>query len=186
MKERIKLNTPFGDSDLSALRAGDMLYISGTIYTARDAAHKKMCELLQQGEPLPFNPEGTAVYYAGPAPAKPGKPIGSIGPTTSGRMDLYSPTLIKKGLKVMIGKGIRSKEVIEAIVEAKGVYFAAIGGAAALMAKCVKSAQVIAFEELGPEAVRKLEVEELPVVVAIDSTGRDLYKEAIEKNRQEF
>lgn len=186
MKERIKLTTPFSNKEIESLHVGDMVYISGTIYTARDAAHKRMCELLQDGKPLPFDPKGTAVYYAGPAPAKPGKPIGSVGPTTSGRMDLYSPTLIREGLKVMIGKGIRGREVIDAIVEERGVYFAAIGGAAALMAKCVKSAEVIAFEELGTEAIRKLEVEDLPVVVTIDSRGRDLYKEAIEENREEF
>jgi fumarate hydratase subunit beta len=133
---------------------------------------------------MPFDFNGTAVYYAGPCPAKPGEPIGSVGPTTSGRMDLYSPTLIKKGLKVMIGKGLRSKEVTESIVEHGGVYFAAIGGAAALMAKCVKSAKVIAFDELGTEAIRELVVEELPVIVAIDSKGDNMYQKAIEQNRE--
>jgi fumarate hydratase subunit beta len=184
MSERIKLETPFQDSRLKELNAGDMVYISGTIFSARDAAHKKMCELAADNQPMPFDFHGTAVYYAGPCPAKPGEPIGSVGPTTSGRMDLYSPTLIKKGLKVMIGKGLRSKEVTESIVEHGGVYFAAIGGAAALMAKCVKSAKVIAFDELGTEAIRELVVEELPVIVAIDSKGDNMYQKAIEQNRE--
>ncbi|MDD2418875.1 MAG: Fe-S-containing hydro-lyase [Bacteroidales bacterium] len=184
MSERIKLETPFQDSRLKELNAGDMVYISGTIFSARDAAHKKMCELAADNQPMPFDFNGTAVYYAGPCPAKPGEPIGSVGPTTSGRMDLYSPTLIQKGLKVMIGKGLRSKEVTESIVEHGGVYFAAIGGAAALMAKCVKSAKVIAFEELGTEAIRELVVEELPVIVAIDSKGDNMYQKAIEQNRE--
>lgn len=176
MSERIRLTTPFNDSDIKRLKAGDMAYISGTIYTARDAAHKKMCELAQNGEPMPFNFKGTAVYYAGPCPAKPGEAIGSIGPTTSGRMDIYTPTLMEKGLKIMIGKGFRSKEVKQSIVKHSGVYFAAIGGAAALMSQCVKSAKVIAFEELGTEAIREIEVEDLPVVVAVDSNGTDIYK----------
>ena len=133
---------------------------------------------------MPFDFHGTAVYYAGPCPAKPGEPIGAVGPTTSGRMDLYSPALIKKGLKVMIGKGLRSKEVTDSIVEHGGVYFAAIGGAAALMAKCVKSAKVIAFDELGTEAIRELVVKELPVIVAIDSKGVNMYQKAIEENRE--
>jgi fumarate hydratase subunit beta len=184
MSERIILETPFQDSRLKELNAGDMVYISGTIFSARDAAHKKMCELAADNQPMPFDFHGTAVYYAGPCPAKPGEPIGSVGPTTSGRMDLYSPTLIKKGLKVMIGKGLRSKEVTESIVEHGGVYFAAIGGAAALMAKCVKSAKVIAFDELGTEAIRELVVEELPVIVAIDSKGDNMYQKAIEQNRE--
>jgi fumarate hydratase subunit beta len=184
MSERIKLETPFQDSRLKELNAGDMVYISGTIFSARDAAHKKMCELAADNQPMPFDFNGTAVYYAGPCPAKPGEPIGSVGPTTSGRMDLYSPTLIQKGLKVMIGKGLRSKEVTESIEEHGGVYFAAIGGAAALMAKCVKSAKVITFEELGTEAIRELVVEELPVIVAIDSKGDNMYQKAIEQNRE--
>lgn len=185
MSERIELTTPLKGSDIESLKAGDMVYLSGTIYTARDAAHKMLVELVEQGEPMPFNFEGTAVYYAGPAPAKPGKPIGSVGPTTSGRMDLYSPTLIEKGLKVMIGKGLRNQEVTDSIVKHKGVYLAAIGGAAALMARCVKSAKVIAFEELGPEAIRELEIEKLPLIVAIDSRGEDMYEKAIEENREE-
>lgn len=174
-QNRIELNAPFTDEAIKKIKTGDMVYISGTIYTARDAAHKKLCELLEQGKEMPFDFSGAAVFYAGPCPAKPGKPIGSVGPTTSGRMDLYSPALIEKGLKVMIGKGFRSPEVINAIVKNGGIYFAAIGGAAALMAKCVESAQIIAFEELGTEAIRKLVVKDMPVIVAIDSQGNDVY-----------
>lgn len=179
MSNKKILQAPFSDETIRSLRAGDMVYISGTIYTARDAAHKRLYEMLQRGEPMPFDFTGQVVYYAGPAPAKPGKPIGSVGPTTGGRMDAYSPTLIAEGLKVMIGKGTRSAEVIEAMKTYTGVYFAAIGGAAALMAKCVLSAEVIAFDDLGTEAIRKLQVKELPVVVAVDSAGNDVYKLAI-------
>lgn len=182
MTEKRILQAPFTDEVIRSLKAGDMVYISGTIYTARDAAHQRLCEMLEKGEAMPFDFNGQAVYYAGPCPAKPGKPIGSVGPTTAGRMDAYSPTLIEKGLKVMIGKGLRSTEVIEALKKHTGVFFAAIGGAAALMAKCVESAQVIAFDDLGTEAIRKLEVKALPVIVAIDSEGRNSY----ETGRQEF
>ncbi|MCL2381699.1 MAG: FumA C-terminus/TtdB family hydratase beta subunit [Treponema sp.] len=168
--------TPIADETISSLSMGDMVYLSGTIYTARDAAHKELACLLESGEPLPFDFNGQAVVYAGPAPARPGRPIGSVGPTTAGRMDTYSPLLISKGLKVMIGKGLRTKEVTGAIVKHHGIYFAATGGIAALMAKCVKSARLIAFEELGAEAIRELLVEKLPLVVAIDSTGRNLYE----------
>lgn len=140
--------------------------------------------MLDAGEPMPFDFEGQAVYYAGPCPAKPGQPIGSVGPTTGGRMDAYSPRLIQQGLRVMIGKGSRSEEVIDALKEHTGVYFAAIGGAAALMAKAVKEAEVIAFDELGTEAIRRLRVEELPVIVAIDHEGNDMYKLGVEKYRQ--
>lgn len=140
--------------------------------------------MLDAGEPMPFNFEGQAVYYAGPCPAKPGQPIGSVGPTTGGRMDAYSPRLIQQGLRVMIGKGSRSEEVIDALKKYTGVYFAAIGGAAALMAKAVKEAEVIAFDELGTEAIRRLRVEELPVIVAIDHEGNDMYKLGVEKYKQ--
>jgi fumarate hydratase subunit beta len=173
MKE---INTPITSEMISTLTMGDMVYLSGKIYTVRDAAHKKLAELIESGKPLPFDFSGQVVFYAGPAPAKPGKPIGSIGPTTAGRMDLYAPLLIAKGLKVMIGKGLRTKEVTDAIVKHRGIYFAATGGIAALMAKCVTSAKVIAFEELGTEAVRELIVEKLPLVVAIDSQGKNLYE----------
>jgi len=178
----LELCTPVTDEAINSLNMGDMVYFSGRIYTARDAAHKKLAELIESGGKLPFDFNGQAVFYAGPAPAKPGRPIGSVGPTTAGRMDLYAPLLISKGLKVMIGKGLRTREVIDAIVKYSGIYFAAIGGVAALMAKCVKSARLIAFEELGTEAVRELEVEKLPLVVAIDSRGGNLY----ESGRQEY
>lgn len=181
MNEKKIIHTPFNEEVISSLKVGEMVYISGTVYTARDAAHKRLVEMLGRNEPMPFNFNGQVVYYAGPAPAKPGKPIGSIGPTTGGRMDAYSPTLISQGLKVMIGKGTRSEKVIEAIIKHNGVYFAAIGGAAALMAKCVESAEVIAFDELGTEAIRKLKVKELPVVVAVDCKGNDIYKNARKK-----
>ncbi len=181
MEKKI-LETPFSDEELLSLRAGDMLYITGTVYTARDAAHKRLVEGLEAGKALPFDVAGTAVYYAGPCPAKPGQAVGSVGPTTSGRMDAYSPRLIREGLKVMIGKGLRNKEVVDAMVECGAVYMAAIGGAAALMAKCVKEVEIIAFDELGCEAVRRMRVEELPVIVAIDSQGNNMY----ESGRLEF
>lgn len=179
--KRIEITAPFTDEIIKSLKAGDMAYISGVIYTARDAAHKRMCELLDRGEAMPFDFNGAAIYYAGPCPPKPGKPIGSVGPTTSGRMDLYSPRLIEQGLKVMIGKGLRSREVINSIVEHSGMYFAAIGGAAALMGKCVERAEVIAYDELGTEAVRRLVVKNLPVIVAIDSEGNNMYEEGRKK-----
>ncbi|MDR1755944.1 MAG: Fe-S-containing hydro-lyase [Culturomica sp.] len=181
MQERKILTTPLSDEVIRELKAGEMAYISGVVYTARDAAHKKMYDLLDGGKPMPFDFTGAAVYYAGPCPAKPGKPIGSIGPTTSGRMDLYAPKLMDQGLKVMIGKGLRNKEVIDSIVKHGGIYFAAIGGAAALMGKSVESAEVIAFDDLGTEAVRRLVVKELPVIVAIDSRGNNMYDEGRKK-----
>jgi fumarate hydratase subunit beta len=177
MRELMReLTLPLNNETIASLKAGDMVYLSGKIYTARDAAHRKLAELIEAGKKLPFGLEGKAVFYAGPAPAKPGKPIGSVGPTTAGRMDLYSPLLISKGLKVMIGKGLRSSEVIHAIKKYPGIYFAAIGGVAALMAKCVVSAELIAFEELGTEAIRELTVERLPLAVAIDSNGNNIYQ----------
>ena len=176
MEDRVILKAPFTDDKIKSLKAGDMVYISGTVYTGRDAAHKRLAEMIERGEKMPFDFEGQAIYYAGPCPAKPGKPIGSVGPTTGGRMDAYSPLLIQKGLRVMIGKGSRSKEVIDALKEHTGVYFAAIGGAAALMARCVVNSEVIAFDELGTEAIRKLQVDQLPVIVAIDSEGNDSYE----------
>ncbi len=172
----IPLTTPLTDQALKTLRAGDVASITGEIYTARDAAHKKLVELIEQGQPLPLPLEGQVVYYAGPCPQKPGHVIGSVGPTTSGRMDAYSPTLIATGLKAMVGKGLRSEQVIEAIKSHGGVYFAAIGGAGALISKCVKEVEVIAFPELGTEAIRKLRVENFPVVVAIDCEGGNIYK----------
>lgn len=175
MEKRI-ITPPLTDDVIRTLHAGDMVYITGTIYTARDAAHLRLVQMLERGEEMPFEFEGQIVYYAGPAPAKPGEPIGSVGPTTAGRMDLYSPILMKKGLKSMIGKGLRSKEVIETLISETGVYFAAIGGAAALMGQRVKEAEVIAFDDLGPEAIRRLKVEELPVIVAIDCEGNNAYE----------
>ena len=167
---------PIGDELICTLGVGEMVHLTGKLYTARDAAHERLAEIIEDGGQLPFNFEGQAVFYAGPTPAKPGKPTGSIGPTTAGRMDKYAPLLISRGLRIMIGKGLRSSEVTEAIVKHRGLYFAAIGGAAALMAKCVTSAKLIAFEDLGTEAIRELEVEKLPVVVAIDCRGRNLYE----------
>ena len=181
MEKRI-ITPPLTNEVIRTLHAGDMVYITGIIYTARDAAHLRLVQMLERGEEMPFDFEGQIVYYAGPAPAKPGEPIGSVGPTTAGRMDLYSPTLMKKGLKAMIGKGLRSKEVIDTLKSETGVYFAAIGGAAALMGQRVKEADVIAFDDLGPEAIRRLKVEELPVIVAIDHEGNNAY----ERGRREF
>lgn len=177
---KVILTPPLQRSDLAKLRAGDTVYISGTIYTARDAAHKRLVELTNKGEKLPLDLQGQIIYYAGPAPNKPGKPIGSIGPTTSYRMDAYAPTLIaQEGLRGMIGKGKRNEDVRKAISEYGAVYFGATGGAAALLSKCVKKAEVILYPELGPEAVRRLEVVEFPVTVINDIHGTDLYDEAI-------
>ena len=173
----IRITTPIlDDSVVENLKAGDFVLISGVIYTARDAAHKRIVEALEKGEELPFDLKGQIIYYAGPAPAKPGRPIGSVGPTTSYRMDPYAPGLLEAGLKGMIGKGSRNQKVIEAIKEHKGVYFGAVGGAAAYLARCVKSAEVIAYEDLGPEAVRRLVVEDFPAFVVNDIYGNDLYK----------
>ena len=170
------IQTPLTDEAIASLRTGETVYITGVIYTARDAAHKRMAEMLARGENPPFDYNGQIVYYAGPCPNRPGFVIGSIGPTTSGRMDAYTPALIEAGLKAMIGKGLRNQTVKDAIKAHGGIYFAAIGGAAALMSKCVKSVEMIAFEDLGAEAIRKLTVEKLPIVVAIDMTGRDIYE----------
>ena len=159
-----------------ALRAGDSVLLSGTVYTARDAAHKRLCELIAQGKPLPFPIEGAVIYYVGPTPARPGQPIGSAGPTTSYRMDAYAPTLLRLGELGMIGKGLRGPEVVEAMKEAGAVYFGAIGGAGALLARCVKSAELVCWEDLGAEAIRKLTVENLPLTVVIDSLGNNLYE----------
>ncbi|MCR5482369.1 MAG: Fe-S-containing hydro-lyase [Clostridia bacterium] len=170
------LKEPYTKEKLRELRAGDTVLISGVIYTARDAAHKRMVEALEKGEELPFEIEGSIIYYAGPTPAKPGRPIGSVGPTTSYRMDAYAPRLLDLGQAGMIGKGQRSEEVSEAVRRNGSVYFAAIGGAGALIARSVKSAEIIAYEDLGAEAVRRLVVEDFPVTVVTDSVGGDLYK----------
>lgn len=171
----LHIKVPADDELISSLRAGDEVLISGTVYTGRDAAHKRMMELIESGKPLPFDIRGQFIYYVGPCPAPPGKVIGSAGPTTSGRMDAYTPKLIEMGLKGMIGKGARSKEVIEAMKKHGAVYFGATGGAGALIASCIKKSEVIAFEDLGTEAVRRLEVENMPCIVIIDSQGNDLY-----------
>lgn len=170
------LHTPLSREDARALRCGESCLITGTIYTARDAAHKRLCELAAKGEPLPFDMEGAIIYFVGPTPAKPGQVIGSAGPTTSYRMDAYSPALIALGQTGMIGKGKRGEAVVEAMRQYGAVYLGAIGGLGALLGKCVKKAEVIAYPDLGAEAVRKLEVENFPVVVVIDSEGNNLYE----------
>ena len=173
------IQAPVTREEIENLKAGDYIYLSGTIYTARDAAHKRMQETLDQGKELPFSVKGNVIYYMGPSPARQGRPIGSAGPTTASRMDRYTPTLLEMGLGAMIGKGKRSQEVIDAIVRTKAVYFAAIGGAGAILSKCILSSEVIAYEDLGTEAIRRLEVKNLPVVVVIDSQGNNLYETAI-------
>lgn len=180
-----RLTTPLTDSDVEGLKAGDKVSISGVIYTGRDAAHKRLVELLDEGKELPFDPRGQIIYYVGPAPAKPGKAIGSAGPTTSYRMDAYTPRLIEAGLKGMIGKGSRSKEVVDSIIKHKAVYFAAVGGAAALIAKRIKKKELVAYEDLGPEAIFRLEVEDFPVIVANDVKGDDLYRQGVEAYRRD-
>jgi fumarate hydratase subunit beta len=170
------LTTPLKEEDTRKLKAGDVVNLTGVIYTARDAAHKRLVELLEKGEELPFDIEGSVIYFVGPTPPKPGDPIGSAGPTTSYRMDSYSPTMLKYGSKGMIGKGKRNQDVIDACKEYGGIYFGATGGAGALLGKRIKSAEVIAYPELGPEAVRKLEVEDFPVTVINDTHGNDLYQ----------
>ena len=171
-----KLTTPVAKEDLAPLRAGDTVLLSGTVYTARDAAHKRMMELLDAGEALPFPVEGSAVYYVGPTPERPGQIIGSAGPTTSGRMDAYSPRLLDLGQAIMIGKGARNQAVKEAVVRSGAVYLAALGGAGALMAASVEELEVICWEDLGCEAVRRLTVRDLPLTVILDAHGGDLYE----------
>jgi fumarate hydratase subunit beta len=175
------LTTPLSDKDIESLRAGDEVSLSGIIYTGRDAAHKRMIESLDQGKDLPFPIKGQVIYYVGPSPAPPGRVIGSAGPTTSGRMDAYAPRLIALGLKGMIGKGNRSREVIEACQRYNCVYFGAIGGAGALIAKSIIESEVIAWEDLGPEAVRKLKVQDFPLIVINDVHGGDLYQQGRKK-----
>ncbi|MDE6312246.1 MAG: Fe-S-containing hydro-lyase [Lachnospiraceae bacterium] len=178
------INAPFTSDEVKDLRAGDYVYITGIIYTARDAAHKRMYETLEKQEELPLSMENNVIYYMGPSPAREGRPIGSAGPTTASRMDKYAPSLLDLGLKGMIGKGKRSKEVIEAVVRNRAVYFAAVGGAGALLSKCIKESQVIAYDDLGTEAIRKLKVENFPVIVVIDNQGNNLYETAIEQYQQ--
>ena len=171
------INVPFDKSISTNLKAGDYVYLTGTIYTARDAAHKRMYEAIKKGEELPFDVKNNTIYYMGPSPAREGRPIGSAGPTTASRMDKYAPSLLDLGLIGMIGKGKRNKAVHEAIVRDNAVYFAAVGGAGALLSKCITSSEVIAYDDLGTEAIRKLTVKDFPVIVVIDSEGRDLYEE---------
>lgn len=178
------LKTPIKEVDIENLHSGDMVYISGVIYTARDAAHKRLYEAIQAGGEIPFDLQDSIIYYLGPSPAREGQVIGSAGPTTSSRMDKYTPLLLKNGLKGMIGKGKRSQQVIDAIGTYHAVYFAAIGGAGALLSKCIKKSEIIAYEDLGTEAVRRLEVENLPVIVVIDEKGNNLYETATEKYRK--
>lgn len=185
MSEKI-LTPPLTDEVVKDLKIGDLVYISGTIYTARDAAHKRLCDLIAEEKSLPFDLNGQIIFYAGPAPQKPGQAIGSIGPTTSYRMDPFAPILMEKaGLKGMIGKGKRNGAVKDAICRHCGVYFGATGGVAALLGKCVKKAEVILYPELGPEAVRRLEVEHFPVIVINDAHGGDLYQEEMKKYNEE-
>lgn len=175
------IQAPIDKSDAGKLKAGDYVYISGTIYTARDAAHKRMQEALEKEEPLPLDMAHNVIYYMGPSPAREGRPIGSAGPTTASRMDKYAPALLDMGLTGMIGKGKRSEAVREAIVRNGAVYFAAVGGAGALLSKSVLSSEVIAYDDLGTEAIRKLEVKDFPVIVVIDSEGSNLYETAVAK-----
>lgn len=173
------IHAPVDQEKVRQLKVGDYIYISGIIYTARDAAHKRMQETLDKGEELPFSLKGNVIYYMGPSPAREGRPIGSAGPTTASRMDRYTPTLLDLGLGAMIGKGKRSQAVIDAIVKNKAVYFAAIGGAGAILSKCIISSEIIAYEDLGTEAIRRLEVKNFPAVVVIDSEGNNLYETAV-------
>jgi fumarate hydratase subunit beta len=175
------INTPLTDAVVADLKIGDEVLITGVIYTARDAAHKKLVDLIDKGEKLPFDPKGQIVYFAGPSPTKPGQVVGSIGPTTSYRMNAYTPRMIEVGLKGMIGKGEMGPEVVAKMKEKKAVYFAAVGGAAALIAKSVTGNELIAYEELGAEAIRKLTVKEFPAIVALDCHGGNIFKEGVAK-----
>ena len=178
------MTVPAGKDQLCQLKAGDYVYLTGTIYTARDAAHKRMNESLDQGEKLPVKLDEKVIYYMGPSPAREGRPIGSAGPTTASRMDKYAPRLLDLGLGAMIGKGKRTQEVIDAIIRNESVYFAAVGGAGALLSKCIKRSEVVAYDDLGAEAIRRLEIENFPVIVVIDKDGNNLYETAIEKYRK--
>ncbi len=173
-----KINTPISQEEADSLTAGDYIFLSGTIYVARDAAHKRMTEALDRGEELPIPIKDSIIYYMGPSPAREGRPIGSAGPTTASRMDKYAPRLMDLGQRAMIGKGKRTKEVKDAVVRNHGVYFAAVGGAGALISKCIKKSEIVCYEDLGAEAIRKIEVEDFPMVVVIDSKGNNLYETA--------
>ncbi len=178
------IKVPLSEADALSLKAGDYVYLTGTIYTARDAAHKRMYEALEAGKTLPVDMKDTVIYYMGPSPAREGKPIGSAGPTTASRMDKYAPSLLDLGQRGMIGKGKRSQAVKEAIVRNKAVYFAAVGGAGALLSRSIISSEVIAYDDLGTEAIRKLVVKDFPVIVVIDSEGNDLYETAVLEYRE--
>lgn len=180
----IRLKTPLTDQDVEKLTIGDKVLLTGVIYTGRDAAHKRLYDLIAAGKPLPVDLRGQVIYYVGPAPAKPGRPIGSAGPTTSYRMDAYAPKLMELGLKGMIGKGNRSAEVVDAMRRFKAVYLGATGGAGALLARSIRKAETVAYEDLGPEAIQRLEVEDFPVVVINDTQGNDLYVEGAKKYRK--
>jgi fumarate hydratase subunit beta len=179
------IQTPITEEITADLKSGDYVYITGTMYVARDAAHKRMIEALDRGEELPIDIKDATIYYMGPSPAREGRPIGSAGPTTATRMDKYAPTLLDLGQKAMIGKGKRSQAVIEAIVRNKAVYFAAVGGAGALLSKCIKESEVICYDDLGAEAIRKLYVENFPVIVVIDAEGNNLYETINKENKDE-
>lgn len=179
------ITVPVVKEEIQDLRAGDYVYLTGVIYTARDAAHKRMDEALSEGKELPLDIKNQMIYYMGPSPAREGRPIGSAGPTTASRMDKYAPRLLDLGLGGMIGKGKRSQAVREAIVRNKAVYFAAVGGAGALLSKCIKKADVIAYDDLGTEAIRRLEIEDLPAIVVIDSEGNNLYETAVKEYAEE-
>ena len=176
MEKRIRV--PLTKQETETLRAGDYVYLSGTIYTARDAAHKRMQECLEKNESLPITIKDQVIYYMGPSPARKNRPIGSAGPTTASRMDKYTPALLDLGLGAMIGKGKRSREVVDAVIRNRSVYFAATGGAGALLSKCILRSKIVSYEDLGPEAIRKLEIKDFPVVVVIDSQGNNLYETA--------
>lgn len=179
------IQAPFTKETAESLKAGDYVYIDGIIYTARDAAHKRMIETLDEGKKLPVEIKDTVIYYMGPSPAREGRVIGSAGPTTSSRMDKYTPRLLDLGMGAMMGKGKRSKEVTEAIVRNKAVYFAAVGGAGAILSKCIKESRVISYDDLGTEAIRELRVEHFPVIVVIDSKGNNLYETAVKEYSEE-
>lgn len=184
MAQAIRINTPLTEEQVMELKIGDSVLITGKIYTARDAAHKKLHDLIKQGEKLPLDLRGQIIYYAGPAPTKPGHVIGPAGPTTSGRCDPYTPDMLAQGLKGMIGKGVRSSDVRDAMQKYKAVYFAATGGAAALISKNIKAVKIVAYEDLGPEAIRELDVVDFPVIVANDAHGNDLYAQGMKKYRR--
>ena len=179
-----KITTPITEETTKDLHSGDYVYITGTIYVARDAAHKRMIEALDNNESLPIDIKDSTIYYMGPSPAREGRPIGSAGPTTATRMDKYAPTLLDLGEKAMIGKGKRSKEVIDAIIRNKAVYFAAVGGAGALLSKCIKKSEVVCYDDLGAEAIRKIYVEDFPVIVVVDREGNNLYETSIKEYKK--